>query len=149
MIKEGILFITTFALLRRYTGGYHAKTHLNCILGFSGILAGTMTMLHLASQVQIGNMPTLILATVAFIGIYICIPVDQSDTPLGSEGYKKTRKKGRWLSFVIWLTCVIDAYIINLDIGFTLSLSMLSVFGSMLCVLLYRYASVKEVIKND
>jgi len=32
-VPEGIIFISAFALLRRFTGGYHANSHTKCILG--------------------------------------------------------------------------------------------------------------------
>jgi len=133
-VREGLIFVLVFVWLRRYTGGYHAKTHFSCILAFSCIFAGTMALLSLATWLEISGHLTLWFASLALIGIILFSVAEQKLQYLGMK-----KKKGIGLASVIFLFCFIDFYILNSQIGFALSLSMFSVFGSMAYAMVYKY----------
>jgi len=128
---EGLVFISGFALLRRYTGGHHAKTHLYCILTFSGIVICTMILLTLAYWLQISGFIAVVVATVALIGIVLLAPVKHKNKVSGIEFQGALKRKSRWMAFAFWLFCILGFYMLNNQIVFVLSLSMFFVFGSM------------------
>jgi len=133
-VREGLIFVLVFAWLRRYTGGYHAKTHFSCILAFSCIFAGSMALLSLTTWFGLGGHLALWFASISLIGIILFSIAEQKLRYLGIK-----KKKGIGLASAIFLFCFIDFYILNSQIGFVLSLSMFSVFGSMAYVMVYKY----------
>ncbi|MDR2569450.1 MAG: accessory gene regulator B family protein [Oscillospiraceae bacterium] len=44
-LAEGIVFMLGFAVIRRVTGGYHAKSHKSCILSFACVVIIAMMIL--------------------------------------------------------------------------------------------------------
>ena len=130
-LVEGIVFITGFAMLRKYTGGYHAKTHFNCILTFNIILACVMVLLLLFDGFQVGNIVAAVIANVSLIGIFALAPINQESKRLDKVSYTSLKKKCRWLVFGLWMLCVVDLFTLNFGLGFILALSMFSVLCSM------------------
>jgi len=53
---EGVVFILGFAVLRRVTGGYHAKSHAVCVLTFSCIVTAAMIILTVFSGYENFNL---------------------------------------------------------------------------------------------
>lgn len=130
-VVEGLVFITSFALLRRYTGGHHAKTHLRCILTFNTILIFSLLILALFSSLQVVNAITLIAATVALVGIFLLAEAKRKNN-------KTSKRKGRYAAAVLWAFCIVDIYILNVHVGPVIALSMLSVLGSLAYAILHK-----------
>ena len=130
-IVEGIVFISVFALLRKYTGGHHANTHFKCILVFSTLVACAMGLISVVSHLEVIGLVGLGIATIAGVGIFILAPVEDKNKHSGKEFQMSLKRKGRYVAFALWLFCIIDFYILNSQISFSLALSMLSVLGSM------------------
>ena len=144
-ITEGIIFITAFVLLRRYAGGHHAKTHLRCITTFAVVFTCAMVFASVMPRVSLegffAQLYTLLIATIASMGIAALAPVEHKNKSSGDEFSKVRKWKSRGLAFALWLVCVIDFYILNIQISFILSLSMFSVFGSMAYAIIYSCTS--------
>ncbi|MCL1884712.1 MAG: accessory gene regulator B family protein [Defluviitaleaceae bacterium] len=128
-VLEGIVFIFGFAILRRYAGGFHARTHLICIITFACIVFSAMVLISIL--INFGNLAPLIISTIAFIGIFTATVLERKLMSPSEAEHCKLRKNGTWIITAIWLISVIDLYLFNSNIGLTLSLSLLSVFGSM------------------
>lgn len=129
-LLDGIIFITGFALLRRYTGGYHAKTHFRCILAFALILTCGMITLDYISGLQIESM-VLAIAGIVSVGICLLAPVEHKNKPLDIGLRKSIKKKSCWAVSALWVFSAVDLYIVGTGIALSLLLSMFFVFGSM------------------
>ena len=100
--------LITFALMlpyRMYSGGFHLKTHIGCIIGTSLMYIGN------AFISQFAIIPTLykiIFAVCVFVFavamIYKYAPADTEDVPVIS---KKERKKRKYISYVIVTVMVV------------------------------------------
>ena len=67
-VSEGFIFIFTFAVLRRFTGGYHANTHFKCILTFSSLLTVSLAIINLSAGRYAGIPLAVLLAMLAVLG---------------------------------------------------------------------------------
>ena len=130
-ILEGLLFISAFALLRRFTGGYHADTHYKCILTFSILLTCAMLITYFLSGVYASSFIALIIATMAWLGIFALAPIDDKNRHYKGEMQMKLKKKSIAVSTCLFAFCAIAGFALNTDVALMLSLSMFSVFGSM------------------
>ena len=139
-VLEGIIFMAVFALLRRYTGGYHADTHFKCIVTFNTILVFALVLVSMESRLEPSflnsNILTASIASISLIGIFAMAPVENENKPIDKELYPKTKRISRWMTIALWTICliniyIIDIYIMNGNFGFIISLSMFSVFGSL------------------
>jgi len=139
-VIEATIFTLVFTTLRRYTGGHHAKTHFKCVLTYIVILTCTLMLLSLETMAQATNIIFLVIATVSTVGIFIIAPIGHDNKPLDDTVREVAKKKGRYLSAVLWMVCIADFYIIRNGISFAISLSMLSVLGS----LIYAIATRKK-----
>jgi accessory gene regulator B len=139
-LVDGIVFMAGFALLRRHTGGHHARTHLNCVLAFTLVLICGMIVLSLASRMQI-EIVLPISASVIFLGIFTLAPVEHKNKPLNADKRSTLKKKSRWISFILLSFSFIDYFVLGTDLGLVLSLSMISVFGSMVYANIYKWQS--------
>lgn len=134
---DGIIFMAGFAILRRYAGGYHARTRFICILAFTAVVACGMVVLSLMTALQAEYL-MLIFASIGFVGIFLLAPVEHENKPLGADLQEKLKKKSRCLALILLGYCLMDFYILRLGIGFALSLSMFCVFGSMAYATAYK-----------
>lgn len=84
---------------RMYSGGFHLKTHIGCIIGTSIMYSGNA---FISQFFQIPLIPKIVLAIILYMFsiamIYLYAPADTEDVPVVS---KKERKKRRNFSFVI------------------------------------------------
>ena len=126
-LVEGIMFTLCFVLLRRYTGGYHAKTHLSCILAFSCILAGAMLFLSVTAWLNLGSYLSIWISGLALVGITAFSSIERRLKSSGVVRVLRIKIKGIFLAIGICLICITDFYIFNGQVGVVLSLSMFSV----------------------
>ena len=106
-----------FALIlpyRMYSGGFHLKTHIGCIIGTSIMYTGTA---FISQMFEMSIVYKAIFAVFLWIFamsmIYLYAPADTEDVPVIS---KKERKKRRNISFVIVTIMIIAGVIINYSI---------------------------------
>ena len=122
-VREGLAFIFGFALLRWQTGGYHASTHLKCILTFSCIVVCAMAILTVSAWLEVNGFITIVISTFAVIGVFAIKTIDTS--------LREMKKHNIGIIFGFWLFSIIAFYTLNGQIGLSLALSMFFVFGSM------------------
>ena len=106
-----------FALIlpyRMYSGGFHLKTHIGCIIGTSIMYTGTA---FISQQFEMSITYKAVFAVFLWIFaismIYLYAPADTEDVPVIS---KKERNKRRNISFVIVTIMIIAGVIINYSI---------------------------------
>jgi len=139
---EGMLFTLLFVLLRRYTGGHHADSHFKCILTFNVILFFALSFLYVHTIFDTGDFYTLLIVSISLIGIFILAPICHKNKPLSDEVRASAKTKGRIFTVVLWLFCIIDTLMFHSDFGFIVSLSALSVFGSL------AYAKIDKFLEE-
>ncbi len=84
-VIESIIFLVIFAVLRTYTGGYHAKNHLSCIL----ILNVNIMIGIVFSKLLEGFMLNISAIIISFIGNIIII----ISSPLVNENHQLSKRQ--------------------------------------------------------
>jgi len=129
-LLEGLVFILGFAVLRRHTGGYHANTHLKCILTFNCIVLCTMAILTVSVWGGFSGLMSIVIATLSVTGIFAAKVIERVLKISNETITRKLSKSGVGVVVGFWLFCVVAFYINNSQIGLVLALSMFFVFGS-------------------
>ena len=127
-ITETICFVTSFTFLREAAGGYHARTHRNCILIFSGVYLIFLYLLeqipiHLYREIAVG------ILIVHFILIALFAPVDDENKPFNEKKKKLYRKKSlkrTAILILLSLACMLGPMPL-MKWGFCISLSCIAV----------------------
>lgn len=84
---------------RMYSGGFHLKTHLGCIIGTSIMYTGNAFVSQLfVIPVMWKIVVSVILLVFAIIMIYLYAPADTEDVPVIA---KRERKKRKVISYVV------------------------------------------------
>lgn len=122
-VMEGIVFMASFIVLRRCTGGYHANTHFKCILTFAVVLICTMLILSTAYNMQAESI-LLIVAGIASVVICLLAPVEHANKPITEDLRKAQKVKSRWITLALLVLCFVDFFVLSLGIGTSLSLSI-------------------------
>lgn len=114
---EALLFYAAFRSIRRYAGGYHAKTELHCrVLSCTAIILAILII----KGIKAVEFPWLSVPPVAFgTAAVLCFaPLDTAAKPLDAAEYKQFRKKSLWIllgmdilytvSFIfqLWFLCL-------------------------------------------
>jgi len=140
---EGIIFILGFVLIRRYAGGYHASTYARCILTFAVVLACGMLILSFVSALQ-AEAILMVVAGASCIGISLLAPVEHENKILNAESRKLQKEKSIWIVLVLFVFCLVDFFVLGTGIWQGLALSIVVVFGGMVC----GYIVFSQIIKS-
>ena len=81
---ETLMFITSFVVLRSFTGGYHSKTFFKCYVYFLGIIAIHILILNLSQIIPFWLIRCYCLGAVLLSGFVIRVmaPVDHENAPI-------------------------------------------------------------------
>lgn len=103
ILFESIVFYVAFSLIRRYAGGFHASSEINCTLitSISIFLCLLCTKLCETNNIQT---PILVLTIIAAVSIFVFCPLDTPEKPLTKEEYKYFRKISWLILLLIVLT---------------------------------------------
>lgn len=103
-----LLFFTAFILMRRSAGGYHAKTHIGCMM--------ILVAVHLMFIVLINVIPDSIIPILSYfsiayscISVYLFAPVEHPNKPLSGDDRRKLRVKS--LIYILSIS-VVDLFMI-------------------------------------
>jgi len=94
VISRAVLFCVAFVPLRLAAGGYHAKHHWSCIIGFNAVFLG-FAVLHRYISIKYALPYSLAAASISAILIWFLAPVEAVNKPLRLE--QKKRQKNRSL----------------------------------------------------
>lgn len=131
-IIEGIILLTVFALIRRYAGGYHAKTHLQCIAICNCMVAvGVMLVQNIA---WIHTLTSYIgVSSVALIGIFLLAPVEHENKTSGQEYVALKKARSVRMTIIMFSIGLVDYSMLNIGISAMTSLAMIFVLCGLLC----------------
>lgn len=141
VFKEFLITIIVIFPYRAFTGGFHLKTHLGCILGTSMFYCGIayISKLSLFSY----NTKYILTILIWIFGMLMCklyAPADTENVPILR---KKERKTKRILSYIVLtITLIIGTVIKNNTISNIIILGML-VQSIMISKLAYRITNNK------
>ena len=106
--------LVCFALMlpyRMYSGGFHLKTHIGCIIGTSLMYTGNA---FISQQFEMDLVFKMVYALFVWIFamsmIYLYAPADTEDVPVIS---KKERKKRKYFSYIIASVMIVLGVIIT------------------------------------
>ena len=112
-----------FAILRTYVGGYHAKTHLRCILTFQAIYLGNLWILSVLPTNEYLLAVTINLLLSITI-VFVLGPVEHENKPLTQEEYNDFGKKGYYIVLAQAALLVLGLFLIPTFITVTLAASL-------------------------
>ena len=88
---ESVYFMGTFILIRNAGGGYHAKSHIACILTFTTIFTVFCLMFNILSN-YIPHMYNIACSISSIIIIWYIAPVEAPNKPLSTSKRKRYKK---------------------------------------------------------
>lgn len=105
--SESLFFSLSFQLLRKYAGGYHAKTEKLCIVltSFSSFIS--IVLMRLILYFEIYNHALIL--SIVFVGIMcVLVPIDTPENPLSKEEERYFRKISIFIILVMFLILIIS-----------------------------------------
>lgn len=131
MLPYGVLFLLTYAPLRSYAGGYHAKTRFRCYVLSTAIIV--LALIGIKYLVLTKVICLLILIVTGFI-IALFAPVQDSNRPLNDKEIIKFTRKAREILFAEIIICFVSLFfniaIVYKSIVFSLiTLSIMLIMG--------------------
>lgn len=116
VIFESIIFYITFQFIRRYAGGYHAKTETRCdILSTLSILC-CIVLIKLSKMYDI-RIILLSVSLVFAVLIFILCPLDTPEKPLNDKEYKYFRKIS-WIILSLIIIAIIVSFYFKFNVVF-------------------------------
>ena len=116
VIFESIIFYITFQFIRRYAGGYHAKTETRCeILSTLSILC-CIVLIKLSKMYDI-RIVLFSVSLVFAVLIFILCPLDTPEKPLNDKEYKYFRKIS-WIILSLIIIAIIVSFYFKFNVVF-------------------------------
>lgn len=126
-----LFYLTTFVLMRKCAGGFHAKTHFNCCCILLAVLCAFIICIkHIPPMAFI---PISALSLIfSFIVIYLFAPLEHINKPISIEDKNRLKNLSRLymviISFIILLFSIFNLHtlMVSISLGiFTSSMSIL------------------------
>ena len=115
-VFESVIFYIAFQFIRRYAGGYHAKTETRCeILSTLSILC-CIVLIKLSKMYDI-RIALLSISLVFAVLIFILCPLDTPEKPLSDKEYKYFRKIS-WIILSLIIVAIIVSFIFKFNVVF-------------------------------
>lgn len=131
LVVESIIFYTCFIAIRKFAGGYHAKTARGCYL-FSVLLSVILLIvlkLLICNMSNVINIITITVSLISTVCIRIMAPLDTENNPLSDKEKIVYRRVARIISllvFIIFMVFLIfGQYNIALSVGLGIFMSVL------------------------
>ena len=134
-IIESILFYISFFAIRRYAGGYHAKTETKCEILSALSLLISISSIHFL-ELSHYSMQIYLISIVSSLCIFTLAPLDTSQKPLSHSEYKYFRKKALSVIIFVLIINALSVYLkadrISIPLGISIILeSFLLLIGTL------------------
>ena len=128
MFLDTVLFMFMFGVLRVYCGGYHAKSHISCVLIFIAIYGFAMSIAKFLPTEIMGYF-SLSAGIFSFLIILFLAPIEHKNKPFIGDEERKFRMMSRVVASMELMTiCIISIFFSNvLKVAVLISLAMLCV----------------------
>jgi len=106
---KGLLLLTALLAVRRYSGGFHAKTPFGCMCISSAVLA----ICFVYSTIVQNGLFVGIVTAVSAAGVFILSPIDSENRRLDMEEKRRYRLLARrnvCVLFLLYILCTIAGY---------------------------------------
>jgi accessory gene regulator B len=101
---ELIIFILFFSVLRSYAGGYHAKTHIECmVLSFCIFMISALSSTYLAEYGEIILISGILLSVTM---VFFLAPAESENKPLSKKQRAKYKKISRIIVILLSVSAV-------------------------------------------
>ena len=101
---ELIVFIVYFSGLRSYAGGYHAKTHIECIvLSFCLFIISAISSTYI---VEYGRTILILGILFSVVMVFALAPTESENKPLSNKNHDKNKKISRVLVLLFSVSAV-------------------------------------------
>lgn len=142
MLREGLLIITPFMLIRKFSGGYHLDSPKLCIILSTGLLTLAMGLIKLIVQ---GGYVLLLTVLVSLSVICLCVfsPMDNNARKLTN----KERQLFRGIACVIGVASLLVYFVLFkiTQVRYTAAFGV----GILLVACLQLFNVLKSVIKKE
>lgn len=128
---ESVVFYIAFQFIRRYAGGYHAKTETRCEIMSALSIITCIVIIHF-STVYNFNIVLLCWAAVATIFIAALSPLDTPEKPLSEKEFSYFRKIS-WIVLFVLVTAIVISFFVGFRVVFV-SCSMSLILESILLI---------------
>lgn len=136
-----LIFYIVFLIMRKYCGGYHAKTHLRCNIIFT---LNIWTVLLLIKNIPVINTTFFVTAIIISNILVFCLaPIENENKPIEDLEIYKYRK----ISIIFSLAFTIIAVLLipfYKTVSIIITLALLSVSFAMLVARLMKEVEVKK-----
>lgn len=143
-VIESAIFLSVFAILRTFCGGYHANTHLTCAL----ILVVNYLLFMLFLSIQQNNLFVAISGFVAcFASLIICFlsPIENKNKPMTKEKKKKNRKTSQIITVIVALLLILTGFFPNKIFSLSIAFSLITVSISQLSTIVHQIVISKRI----
>ena len=128
---ESVIFYIAFQFIRRYAGGYHAKTETRCEIMSAISIIACIVVIRMSTTYNF-NIVLLCLAAVATIFIAVLSPLDTPEKPLSEKEFRYFRKIS-WIVLFALVTAIVTSYFVGFSVVFV-SCSMSLILESILLI---------------
>lgn len=115
-IIESVIFYIAFQFIRRYAGGYHAKTETSCEIFSTLSILGSIWIIKL-SKIYHFHFVLLFITLFSTVCIFILCPLDTPEKSLSEKEYKYFRKIS-WSILLAISSVVLASYYFKLYVLF-------------------------------
>lgn len=108
---ESIVFYIAFQLIRKYAGGYHAKTETRCEISTTFSIITCISVIKL-SQFYDFKIILLAITVISTVCIFVFCPLDTPEKPLSEKEFKYFRKIS-WLILLVIIILIVISYVLK------------------------------------
>lgn len=141
VIFESIIFYITFQFIRRYAGGYHAKTETRCEIFSTLSILACIVVIKLSKTYDFQTV-LLLITILSAVCIFIFCPLDTPEKPLSEKEFKYFRKIS-WIILLVISIAIIVSYFFKFNLLFAPCCISL-IFESILLVA----GKIKKIMKT-
>lgn len=128
MLLETTIFFVSFAILRVYCGGFHAKTHLGCISAFVTIYGFAMAITNFF-PLQYATVFSIAIGAASLLFILKYAPIEHKNRPFVENELKNFQLMSRIIALLeMAITVLISVFIPKfIKVSLIISIAMFSV----------------------
>lgn len=116
-VFESIIFYIAFQFIRRYAGGYHAKTEAICEITTTLSILACIAVIRLSKMYDFQAV-LLIISILSAVIIFVLCPLDTPEKPLSENEFKYFRKIS-WLVLFVIMALIIVSYVLKWNVAFS------------------------------
>ncbi|MEE1076600.1 MAG: accessory gene regulator B family protein [Acutalibacteraceae bacterium] len=131
LVVESIIFYMCFIAIRKFAGGYHAKTARSCYF-FSVLLSVILLIilkLLICNMSSVIKIITITVSLISTVCIWIMAPSDTENNPLSNKEKIVYRRVARIISLLVFIMFIVflilGQYNIALSVGLGIFMSVL------------------------